>query len=314
MNSLYLVDADSNLTRTYKKSLDNVDEENLKDKDLYMGLPFFFVENAVANVFNGIKKLNTALGSPFDYIAISLDPYSRCKHRTQIDENYKSNRPSKTAGFLLQKSIFSDYMSTVVGFTVVDAGDYESDDVFATFVRKIGMLNMPIYTYIMSKDKDLYQLLSPTTFLFDGEYVINVESCLNKFSLPPEKIRDYLAMTGDVADGVLGIKGCGDATAKKLLAHNTLHDLIENPEIIANSKLRARNAVIAGLQDLEHIQRQIDLVSLVDDVELNIPSFRQLARKKREQSTLSVRDFVGINRERYASLYNELLNKEKSRV
>lgn len=314
MYSLYLVDADSNLTRTYKKSLDNVDEGNLKEKDLYMGLPFFFVENAVANVFNGIKRLNTALGSPFDYIAISLDPYTRCKHRFDIDDNYKSNRPEKTASFLLQKSIFSDYMSTIVGFTVINAGDYESDDIFATFVRKIGMLSIPIYTYIMSRDKDLYQLLSPVTFLFDGEYVINVESCLSKFSLPPEKIRDYLAMTGDAADGILGIKGCGGTTAKQLLANNTLHDLIENPEIVANSKLRARNAVVRGLQDVEHVQKQIDLVSLVDDVELNIPSFRQLARKNREQSTLSVKDFVGVYREHYATLYDELLRQQKSRV
>ncbi len=312
MKTLYLIDSDSNLTRTYMKSCSVVDESNLREDEMFLGLPFFYVENAIGNVFNSIKTLNSLLGAPYDYIAISLDPYGPCAYRTNLDSNYKGNRPPKTAGFLLQKLIFSEYMSSL-GFAVVNAGDYESDDVFATFVKKISDLGMPIFTYIHSRDKDLYQLISDQTYLFDGTDVINREKCLEKFSLPPEKIGDYLAMIGDTADGIQGVSGCGATSAVQLLQKHTLKEITENPQVVNDMGLRTRKSIIKGLSDPEYVELQKKLVSLVDNVDLGIHSFKSLARTY-NQDSISIRDFVELRYARYKKCYEILLERQKTKA
>ena len=67
------------------------------------------------------------------------------------------------------------------------------------------------------------QLVSDNVFIFTPgtrwkpDTVYDKLAVIEKWGVPPEKIIDLLALTGDVSDNIPGIKGIGPKTANKLL-------------------------------------------------------------------------------------------------
>ena len=53
--------------------------------------------------------------------------------------------------------------------------------------------------------------------LHEGKSIIGVEECIQKFGVKPHQIRDFLALTGDVADNIPGCPSCGLMRARDLL-------------------------------------------------------------------------------------------------
>ena len=63
--------------------------------------------------------------------------------------------------------------------------------------------------------------------ILDNEYV------KEKFGLDPERVPEFMALTGDAADNIPGIKGIGEKTAKELLTtFKGLDELLAHPEMI----------------------------------------------------------------------------------
>ena len=78
------------------------------------------------------------------------------------------------------------------------------------------------HVVILSKDKDMSQIVSDKIHLFhltkgaDG-IDFGPAQVVEKYGLPPEKIRDYLALMGDASDNVPGVPKVGPKTAIQLL-------------------------------------------------------------------------------------------------
>ena len=107
------------------------------------------------------------------------------------------------------------------GVPIVGEAGIEADDVIATIVHRI--LSDPAYAdvdiRIVSKDKDLEQLICDRVSLYDIHTGITVDedALMESKGITPDQVIDVLALMGDKVDNVPGIDGIGLKTAAQLV-------------------------------------------------------------------------------------------------
>lgn len=97
----------------------------------------------------------------------------------------------------------------------------EADDVIGTLACRAGTAGME--AVLVSGDKDLQQLVTDTVRVFDpgkgdAGVWIGPDEVRERFGTDPAHVVDALALIGDTADNVPGVRGIGDKTAQKLMA------------------------------------------------------------------------------------------------
>jgi len=98
----------------------------------------------------------------------------------------------------------------------------------------------------VSGDKDLMQLvgdgvqlLKPRHDLKGEVELLDAEGVRRALGVPPEKVRDYLALVGDPVDNIPGVPGIGEITARKLLEeHGSLPAVLERAPQIKSKRVR----------------------------------------------------------------------------
>ena len=178
-----------------------------------------------------------------DYIVFALDSKGK-SFRAQLDSNYKSNRQAPPDELLEQIPVCIE-MIEKMGFCAHSAEGYEADDIIASLVRHCE--NKDIFVRIITQDKDLYQLIK------DGKVSIyspiskndyDEAGCVEKYGVHPAQIIDFLALCGDSADNIPGVKGIGAKGAKALLDEfGSLDGIYENLLFVRNE--RSKNLLAA---------------------------------------------------------------------
>jgi DNA polymerase-1 len=185
--------------------------------------------------------------------------------RDEIYSEYKANR-EKTPEDLIQqeKRIFD--MIRAFGVPIIGIPGAEADDIIATLCKRItedaSRKNWDIR--IVSRDKDLEQLLSDRVTMFDihKDELVTVDTLLEKKGLTPQQVVDALAMIGDTADNIPGIPGIGPKTAVSLLQEfGSIDGIYENIDKIKGK----RREKIEESKDRMPLNRQ--LVQLKDDLD-----------------------------------------------
>lgn len=152
----------------------------------------------------------------------------------------------------------------------VESVGFEADDVIATYARQAR--SDGIDTLIVTTDKDMLQLVveasadgtAGSIVVFDG-IQDKLYSCdadvVAKWGVSPDLLADLLALLGDDADNVPGVKGVGPATAATMLnAHGGLAGLIEAAR--AGKIKGARGAALVAAADAGTVLAARDLVKL----------------------------------------------------
>jgi 5'-3' exonuclease len=157
-----------------------------------------------------------------------------------------------------------------LGITVWSMREYEADDALATGARKFR--DQVDQVRILTPDKDLGQCLL-------GERVVQVDRLRNKLideaafrtlrGIAPASMPDYLALTGDTADGIPGLSGFGEKSTSTLLA---AYEHIEKIPVHAHQwSVKPRGAIgLATTLDENREQALLyrRLATLIDDVPL----------------------------------------------
>ena len=97
--------------------------------------------------------------------------------------------------------------------------------------------------YVCTPDKDLAQaVVGSRVVQFDrrARVVRDADGVREKFGVPPASIPDYLALTGDPADGYPGLPGWGAKSAAAVLAH--YEKLEQIPDEAGNWAIKVRGA------------------------------------------------------------------------
>jgi DNA polymerase-1 len=222
----------------------------------YKGIPVGCIYGFTAmliKLINDFKPLRAVV--VFDHGGRNFrhDIYPEYKqHRPPIPEDLKSQLP------LLRES------AAALNFKIMEEAGLEADDIIASLATHANFNGDR--AIIVSSDKDLMQLINDKIWMFDPvkqEY-IKKEEVIKKFGIGPSHIVDFLAIVGDVADNVPGIKGLGPKTASELLnQYGSLQGIYDNIELITQKK---RKELLETQKDNAFLS--LELVKLKNDLPL----------------------------------------------
>jgi DNA polymerase-1 len=196
--------------------------------------------NAIYAMARFLLSLDKRL--PHEFGAMMLDK-GRCARRVQLHPQYKAQRPPMPEELRCQINGIREWVAAA-GWSIIEQEGIEADDLIAgvTLHRE----GHPVA--IISYDKDLAQLADPERQVVimqpgpgDTWSTLDRQGVIEKFGIPPEALRDYLALVGDSADNIPGVTGVGPKTAVKLIEQfGTIDALLANPEAIPSASLREK--------------------------------------------------------------------------
>lgn len=136
--------------------------------------------------------------------------------RNEIDPNYKANRAAPPPDLAAQMARSREIVETYK-IPIFQAAGVEADDLIATLAKETEKAGL--FLVIVGADKDLMQLVSERTVLWDTmrDNVYGPKEVEAKFGVPPSQMRDLLALMGDASDNVPGVPSVGIKTAGELL-------------------------------------------------------------------------------------------------
>ncbi|MBN1309297.1 MAG: hypothetical protein JXA18_15340, partial [Chitinispirillaceae bacterium] len=176
------------------------------------------------------------------YIAVVMDsPKPTFRH--EIYDKYKANREEMPEELRSQIPFIRQFIDACNIPTVIQEG-LEADDLIATLTRTATDDGFDVF--LVTKDKDLMQLVGPRVTMLAPEgsgtlVAMDAAKVKNKMGVPPERIVDYLALTGDASDNIPGIPGVGPKTALKILEQaDSVEKLLDDTSVIVNPKLRQK--------------------------------------------------------------------------
>jgi len=228
MPTLYLIDGYAQFFRAYHAIRTPMTSPVTKEPT---NMTFGFV-GMMLKLFRG----EGAVGGRPAFVAVALDVSGdRGTFRSQLFADYKANRPPPPEDLERQVNRCLD-MLRAIGVPLLGAEGFEADDVLATVVKRMRAERPDVAIRIISKDKDLKQLLSCTppqspVELFDihTDLVFGEPQLHSDTGLRPSQVVDMLTLMGDTVDNVPGVEGVGEKTAAALLKEwGTLDNLAAN--------------------------------------------------------------------------------------
>ena len=225
-----------------------------------------------------------------DYLALVVDVASDTgTFRSTLYPEYKANRepPPDDFGPQVDRCI---QLAEAMAIPVLGAPEVEADDVIATIVGRVLREHPELEVRIVSRDKDLSQLVEDRVELFDvhkGAAVVPEEI----FKVPgvaPAHVADILALMGDSTDNVPGVPGIGPKTASQLiLKYGSIDSIYEHLDELTSTRRRNLEA------SRERVRLSRRLVALVDDVEVDFA----LDQARCNLATLPLDDLLATFRE-----------------
>jgi DNA polymerase I len=157
--------------------------------------------------------------------------------RHKITDTYKANRPPVPDDLINQIEPIKQFFEKI-NIPEISISGYEADDVLATLAEKYKKIYEVI---IVTGDKDFSQLVDEKVKLYDPfkESIIGMDEVVAKYGLKPEQFVDYLAICGDSADNIPGVKGIGPKGAVNLLKkYGSLENIYDNLENISSQGIK----------------------------------------------------------------------------
>ncbi len=200
------------------------------------------------------------------------------KGKTFRDEwypQYKANRSSMPEDLVRQIEPIHA-LTRLLGWPLLMIEGIEADDVIGTLAvqaRAAGML-----TRISTGDKDLAQLVNPDVVLFntmvrDGAPAepLDEAGVKAKFGVAPDRIIDFLTLTGDTVDNVPGVDKVGPKTAAKWIEqYGSLDNLLAQAHEVKGAvgeNLRAKLDWLPMGRKLVTVKLDVDLTAEVPDMD-----------------------------------------------
>jgi 5'-3' exonuclease len=204
-----------------------------------------------------------------EYVGVAFDESFGGGYRSRLYPAYKANREPAPPELKRQFGLCREFCRHL-GVAEFASLEYEADDLIGTLAARVRREGLRVT--IVTRDKDLAQLIGPGDVYWDygGDAEYRYEEIAARFGVRPERMADYLALTGDAVDNVPGIPGVGPKTAAALLAaFASLDELYAGLERVRELPLRGAGGLSARLQQHRHAAyRARELTRICCDVPL----------------------------------------------
>ena len=252
--NLYIIDGNSYVYRAYYaiKSLTNS-----------KGFP----TNAILGFTNMLLKI--IRDKKPEGLVVSFDsPAITGRH--MMFEQYKANRKETPPDLVKQLPHIRKVISAL-HIKVFEMPGYEADDIIGTIAKRAASEGSNVY--IVTADKDMLQLVDDKVKVYDPmkDRLLDRAYVMEKFGVGPQRVTEYMALTGDAADNIPGVKGIGEKTAKELLASfASIEDLIKHPGRIPRKKLRD---MINSSRDIMLMSQKLATINTAVPIDFDIAEF-----------------------------------------
>jgi DNA polymerase-1 len=253
-----------------------------------------FPTNALYGFVRMLFKTLTLAGS--ERVAVVFDAGKKT-FRNDLDPEYKANRSECPPELLKQMPHFSELCSAL-GVTVLQQQGYEADDIIGTLVEKLATDDTEVV--VVSGDKDLMQLVTSRVTIWDTmkDQRFGIPQVIEKFGVPPEKVVEILALTGDASDNVAGIDGVGPKTAAQLIEkYQSVEGVIASTAAIKeDSSIRNRKKIAEAIEsNPERLRLSRRLVEIDRKVPLEGPLGGDVGKLDNMDELLTRRELDGAH-------------------
>ncbi len=301
MPTLYLIDGYAQFFRAYHAIRTPMSSPVTKEPT---NLTFGFV-GVLLKLLKGAGKM----GGPAEYLAVALDVSGDTgTFRSQIDPAYKATRPPPPED--LPRQVERCLMLLrAIGVPLIGVEGFEADDCIATIVERLKHERPDAGIRIVSKDKDLKQLMTEdrrtgcpphdtaagVVELYDvhTDEVIDAATLKAETGLTPPQVVDMLALMGDNVDNVKGVEGVGPKTSAELIGlYGSLDGVIAHAaEVKGKRGENLRAAIAAGRMKLN-----VELVRLRRDVPIDFTLDAAATKRLKLEALLPILRELGFNR------------------
>lgn len=190
--------------------------------------------------------------------------FGKSYYRMDMHEEYKGTRKKPQDEEEIKK--YEDFFAVLnelpeqLDEEVLKFRGVEADDILAWITQN--MSDKYDHTWIISSDRDLYQLVDENVSIFNifGRREVTVESLIEDFNVSPSEYMLSRIIEGDKSDNILGIEGIGPKRAQTLAReYKTLDALLEALPIKGRSKyiqnLNAGKEVLIRNEKLINLKR-----------------------------------------------------------
>ena len=302
---LYLVDGSSLAYRSYFAFIRNP-LRNSKGQET----------SAVFGFINSILKLLDEKNP--QYIVVAFDAPTPTFRHVQFEE-YKATRMKAPFQLKAQIPIIKELVQ-VLGITLMENPGIEADDTIGTLAKKAEKQGFSVI--IFSSDKDFFQLLSPNIKIMDPRdfKTYDESSAEAKLGIPPSRVTDFLALTGDAIDNIPGVAGIGPKTAVELIRKfGSLEDIYNNLNRIEKNRIKE---LLNQYREEAFLSKDLVTIETNADIELKglerrEPDERRLFEILRELELFSIMKRLSTHKEKNFEISESaevFLNEVKDKI
>ena len=259
-NKLYLIDGHSLVFKMYYA---------------FLRRPMINSKGADMSILYGFTKylLEMLERDKPTHVAVAFDPPGGT-FRNQLYPEYKGTRPP-TPQLVIDALQPLTELVQAMNIPVLMMPGFEADDVLGSVATQLASEALDVY--MVTPDKDYGQLIGPHAFQLkpgksgsEAELVDTTALCEKWGISSPSQVIDMLAICGDSADNVPGVKGVGEVGAAKLIAkYGSVENIYEHlSELSPKQQVLFEEARphMALSKTLVTIKTDIDLPVTLDDM------------------------------------------------
>ncbi|MCU0975100.1 MAG: hypothetical protein MUC71_02155 [Steroidobacteraceae bacterium] len=182
-------------------------------------------------------------------VAVAFDESLDTSFRNEIYPAYKANREPPPPDLGHQFALCRE-LCRLLGVAEYASGAYEADDIIGAISTRMRARGEACV--LVTRDKDLAQLVRQGDEFWDfaGDRRYGYGDIAGQFGVQPERMADYLALTGDSVDNIPGVPGVGPKTAAALLSvFESLEDLYARLDEVPALPLRGAARLPARLAE-----------------------------------------------------------------
>ncbi len=228
--------------------------------------------------------------------------------RKELYPEYKANREAMAEA---EQQEFDqgvervEQLLTALRIPLVAIDGWEADDVIGTLTDQATAKGWE--AVVVSGDKDLYQLIRPGVVILNpgrsgpgavDPIWVDGTNAEARLGVPPSQVIDYLALVGDSADNIPGVRGIGEKGAAELLrTYGDLDAILAHADEVKNKRYREglqQHADLARLsRTLATIQRSVPVTLALEAWMRHAPDNGALAKLYAELEFTSLLRQVG---------------------
>ena len=233
------------------------------------------------------------------HIAVAFDPPGGT-FRNEMYPAYKGTRPP-TPQLVIDALEPLTELVKAMDIPVMMVPGFEADDVLGSAATQLASDSLDVY--MVTPDKDYGQLIGKHVFQLkpgkggsDNELVDTAALCEKWGIAEPSQVIDMLAICGDAADNVPGVKGVGEVGAAKLIAkYGTLENIYAHiAELTPKQQAMFTEAQphMALSKALVTIKKDMQLPATLEDMRYTGKFSPRLAELFREYEFTSLKKYL----------------------